>query len=70
MNPSVKTTHVIPRQLPPVRLATVSTTLVCPFCMITIGAYKNPAERMRLEAKHLCSDRVVVGKPAVSMPFN
>jgi hypothetical protein len=38
--------------------------------MITIGAYKNPAERMRLEAKHLCSDRVVIGKPAVSMPFN
>ena len=70
MNPSVKTTHVIPRQLPPVRLASVSTLLVCPFCMTTIGAYKNAAERVRLEAKHTCSDRVVVGKPAATIPFN
>ncbi len=70
MNPSVKTTHVIPRQLPPVRLATVSTLLRCPFCMATIGAYKTPAERTRLEAKHVCIDKVVVGKPAVSIPFN
>jgi hypothetical protein len=70
MNPSVKTTHVIPRQLPPVRLATVSTMFVCPFCMKTIGAYKNPADRTRLEARHLCSDKVVVGRPAVCIPFN
>ncbi len=70
MNPSVKTTHVIPRQLPPARLATVSTFLRCPFCMTTIGAYKTPAERIRLEAKHVCSDRLVVGMPAASIPFN
>jgi hypothetical protein len=70
MSPSVKTTHVIPRQLPPVRLASVSTLLVCPFCMTTIGAYKTLAERTRIEAKHFCSDKVVVGKPAVSIPFN
>jgi len=70
MNPSVKTTHVIPRQLPPVRLASVSTLLVCPFCMTTIGAYKTPADRQRLERKHFCSDKAVVGKPAVSIPFN
>lgn len=70
MHPSVKTTHVIPRQLPPVRLATVSTLLRCPFCMSMIGAYKTPAERLRLEAKHVCSDRAVVGRPAVSIPFN
>jgi hypothetical protein len=67
---SVKTTHVIPRQLPPVRLASVSTLLHCPFCMTTIGAYKTPAERLRLEAKHLCSDRVVIRKPAIAIPFN
>jgi len=70
MNPSVKTTHVIPRQLPPVRLASVSTLVVCPFCMTTIGAYKTTAERMRLEAKHTCSDKGVVGKPAATIPFN
>ena len=70
MNPSVKTTHVIPRQLPPVRLATISTFLRCPFCMRTIGAYKTPAQRIRLEARHICSDRAVVGMPAVSIPFN
>jgi hypothetical protein len=38
--------------------------------MTTIGAYKTPAERLRIEAKHICSDRVVVGRPAVSIPFN
>jgi len=70
MNPSVKTTHVIPRQLPPVRLAAISTFLRCPFCMATIGAYKTPADRKRLEARHICSDRAVVGMPAVCIPFN
>jgi hypothetical protein len=70
MNPSVKTTHVIPRQLPPARLATVSTLLRCPFCMTTIGAYKSSTDRLRLEAKHICSDRAVVGLPATSVPFN
>ena len=70
MNPSVKTTHVIPRQLPPVRLAAISTFLRCPFCMATIGAYKTPTDRKRLEARHICSDRAVVGMPAVSIPFN
>jgi hypothetical protein len=70
MNPSVKTTHVIPRQLPPVRLASVSTLLRCPFCMSTIGAYKTQADRTRLEAKHFCTDKVAVGSPAVSIPFN
>lgn len=70
MNPTVKTTHVIPRQLPPVRLATISTLLRCPFCMCMIGAYKTPTERIRLEAKHVCSDRAVVGMPAASIPFN
>ncbi len=70
MNPSVKTTHVIPTQLPPVRLASVSTLLVCRFCMTTVGAYKTPAERLRLEARHICNEKVVVGKPAVSIPFN
>jgi hypothetical protein len=38
--------------------------------MTTIGAYKTPAERLRLEAKHLCSDKVVVRKPAAAIPFN
>jgi hypothetical protein len=70
MNPSVKTTHVIPRQLPPVRLASVSTLLVCKFCMTTIGAYKSPADRLRLEAKHFCTDKLAVGSPAVAIPFN
>jgi hypothetical protein len=70
MNTSVKTTHVIPRQLPPVRLASISTFLRCPFCMATVGAYKTPAERKRLEARHVCSDRAVVGMPAASIPFN
>lgn len=70
MIPSVKTTHVIPRQLPPVRVGNVTTMLVCRFCMSTIGAYKTPAERLRLEARHLCPEKVILGKPAASIPFN
>jgi hypothetical protein len=70
MNPSVKTTHVIPQQLPPVRVGNVSTLMVCRFCMKAIGAYRTPAERLRLEAKHFCSEKLVLGKPAVSIPFN
>jgi hypothetical protein len=38
--------------------------------MTTIGAYKTPADRLRLEAKHVCTDKVAVGSPAVSIPFN
>jgi hypothetical protein len=38
--------------------------------MTTIGAYKTPADRLRLEAKHFCTDKVAVGSPAVSIPFN
>ena len=74
MNPSVKTTHVIPSQLPPVRVAgkvgKLSTLLVCRFCMSTIGGYSTPAERLRLEAKHLCPEKMALGKPAASLPFN
>ncbi|MGA8110887.1 MAG: hypothetical protein WB974_15740 [Acidobacteriaceae bacterium] len=70
MNPSVKTTHVIPQQLPPVRVGNLSTLLLCPFCMTTIGGYKTPAERRLLEAKHLCNDKLAAGRPAVSIPFN
>jgi len=70
MNPSVKTTHVIPQQLPPVRVGNVSTLLVCQFCMRTIGGYKTPAERQRLEARHRCNEKLAVGRPAVSIPYN
>lgn len=70
MNPSVKTTHVIPRHLPPVRLANLSTLLVCRSCMTTIGAYRTPAERLRLESRHVCPEKLGLGKPAASVPFN
>ena len=70
MNPSVKTTHVIPRHLPPVRVENVTTLLVCRFCMSAIGAYKTPAERLRLEAKHMCSEKLALEKPAAMLPYN
>jgi hypothetical protein len=70
MNPSVKTTHVIPRHLPPVRLENVSTLLVCRYCMCTIGAYKNAADRARIESKHVCSEKLGLHKPAVCIPYN
>jgi len=70
MNPSVKTTHVIPRHLPPVRLASVSTILVCRYCMSTIGAYKNVTERARIESIHVCPEKLGLGKPAVAVPYN
>lgn len=72
MNPSVKTTHVIPSQLPPARVVgkVVSTLLVCRYCMSTIGGYRTPAERLRLEARHLCPEKMALGRPAASIPFN
>lgn len=73
MNPSVKTTHVIPSHLPPVRVVgkgTLSTLLVCRYCMTTIGGYRTPAERLRLEAKHLCPEKMALERPAASLPFN
>ncbi len=70
MNPSVKTTHVIPRQLPPARSGKVSTLLVCRFCMTTIGGYTSPGERLRLETRHICPEKLGLNKPAVSVPFN
>jgi hypothetical protein len=71
MNPSVKTTHVIPSHLPPVRVVRkISTLLVCRHCLTTIGGYHTPAERLRLEAKHLCPEKMALGRPAASIPFN
>lgn len=70
MNPTVKTTHVIPRYLPPVRLGNLSTLLICRSCLASIGAYKTPAERLRLEARHICPEKLGLGKPAASVPFN
>ena len=69
MYPSVKTTHVIPRHLPPVR-ASVSTMLVCRYCMSTIGAYSSPDQRARIESMHVCPEKLGLGKPAVSVPYN
>lgn len=70
MNHSVKTTHVIPRHLPPVRIGNVTTLLVCRNCLATVGAYRTSAERLRLETKHICTEKLSLGKPAVSVPFN
>lgn len=70
MNPSVKTTHVIPSQLPPVRDGKLSTLLVCRFCMTTLGAYSTTAEKLRLAKKHVCAEQLALGKPAASVPFN
>ena len=70
MNTAVKTTHVVPRRLPPVRLGELSTFLVCRYCMCTIGAYSTPAQRLRLEKKHLCPEKLSLAKPAASLPFN
>jgi hypothetical protein len=70
MNPSVKTTHVIPSQLPPVRMSRVSTLLVCRYCMSTIGAYSTLAERTRIETRHVCAEKLGLKRPCVSVPFN
>lgn len=70
MNPSVKTTHVIPSQLPPVRPGKLATMLVCQYCMSTLGAYSTMSEKLRIEKKHVCSEQLSLGKPAASVPFN
>lgn len=70
MNPSVKTTHVIPRHLPAARPGRVSTLLVCRYCMSTIGAYTTASDRTRIESMHVCPEKLGLGKPAVSIPYN
>lgn len=70
MNPSVKTTHVIPTQLPPVRAGKMATLLVCPYCLSTLGAYSTTAEKLRIAKKHVCAEQLTLGKPAASVPFN
>ncbi len=70
MNPSVKTTHVIPAQLPPVRAGKLATLLVCRFCMSTLGGYSTTAEKLRIEKKHVCPEQLALGRPAASIPFN
>lgn len=70
MNASVKTTHVIPSALPPVRAGKLATMLVCQYCMSTLGAYSTTAEKLRIEKKHVCPEQPLLGKPAASVPFN
>ncbi len=70
MLPSVKTTHVIPTQLPPVRAGKLATLLVCRYCMTTLGAYSTTEEKLRIEKKHVCPEQLALGKPAASVPFN
>lgn len=70
MQSSVKTTHVIPSQLPPVRAGKLATMLVCPFCMSAIGAYATTSQRLAIEKKHVCPEQLSLGKPAASVPFN
>jgi hypothetical protein len=38
--------------------------------MSPIGVYQNAAEKVRLEAKHICAEKLGLHKPAVSVPFN
>jgi hypothetical protein len=70
MHTSVKTTHVIPSALPPVRAGKVATLLICPYCVTAIGAYSSMAEKLRIEKRHVCPDQVALGRPAASVPFN
>ena len=70
MNPAMKSTHVIPRHLPPARLASVSTLVVCRYCMGTIGAAKTDADRARIELRHVCPEKFGLCKPAVGFPYN
>jgi hypothetical protein len=69
MIPSVKTTHVVPQQLPPVR-ATVSTMLVCRYCRSSIGIYSTDSERAQIESMHACPEKLGLHKPAVAVPYS
>jgi hypothetical protein len=70
MLPSVKTTHVIPSQLPPVRTGKLATLLVCRYCMSSIGVYSTTEQRLRLEKNHVCPEQMALSKPAASVPFS
>jgi hypothetical protein len=38
--------------------------------MSTIGAYKTPADRTRIETMHVCPEKLGLGKPSVAIPYN
>lgn len=69
MLPAITTTHAIPRQIPPARMASRS-TVVCQYCFETLGSASQIAERQALEAKHKCREKLLAEQPAISIPFS
>ncbi len=44
--------------------------VVCMYCFQTIGTLGARAKRATLEARHLCSEKVLAGQPAAPVPYN
>jgi hypothetical protein len=44
--------------------------VICVHCFHTIGSPRNARERARMEAKHVCEEKLQSKKPSVSVPYN
>ena len=69
MLPAITTTHAIPRQIPPARMA-LRTTVICQYCFKTLGSVSQTADRRALETKHKCREKLLAEQPAISIPFS
>ena len=69
MLPAITTTHAIPRQVPPARVA-LKSDVVCQYCFRTLGLASQAIERRTLESRHKCREKLLAEQPAISLPFS
>jgi hypothetical protein len=68
---TVTTTHAIPQKLLPARVKTTRVRLtICHHCFQVLGTTQNAAEIRKLEAAHVCKEKLIDQQPAAALPFN
>jgi hypothetical protein len=67
---AITTTHAIPQ---PSRCTSARVQIgiaICEYCLSELGTFRTAAERIVLETRHTCRDKVLSHIPAVSAPYN
>jgi hypothetical protein len=68
---AITTTHAIPQKLLPARIHVVHARVtICHHCFQVLGSAKTSAERQKLEAEHICKEKLNDLKPAAAIPFS
>jgi hypothetical protein len=67
---AITTTHAIPKRLPSVRISIRTALIVCPYCLESLGASLDSAERKSIEDGHKCLEKAAAKRPAISLPFS